>query len=177
MSQTPNQPADPQQGPPPPGYYYQGPPPKKKHTLRNVLLVLMVGGILLVGGCVALLGGAANEVDKAIKEGENESGGTNNPVRIRPGQAFEVRGFKYKAGWGLENEFGSMGVTKLRVENTRDKRDSALVEIKVWNGKEVVALADCSTEPIAPGTVTRLTCSSTDKLPKKYSKVTINDSF
>ena len=52
----------------PPGYYQQGPPPKKKHTVRNVVLVLLGLGILLFAGCIALIGGAANEIDKAIKE-------------------------------------------------------------------------------------------------------------
>ena len=61
--------------------------------------------------------------------------------------------------------------------NERDKKDSALVEIKLWKGSEVLALADCTTEPIAPNTTVTLSCLSGDKLPKKYSKITINDTF
>jgi hypothetical protein len=47
---------------PPPGHY--GPPPKKKHTVRNVILVLLGLGVLGLGGCMALIVGAGNEVDK-----------------------------------------------------------------------------------------------------------------
>jgi hypothetical protein len=42
-------------------------PPKKKHTLRNVLLVILLLFVLAIGGCMALIAGAANEVDKASK--------------------------------------------------------------------------------------------------------------
>jgi hypothetical protein len=47
---------------PPPGQY--GPPPKKKHTVRNVILVLLGLGVLGLAGCMALIVGAGNEVDK-----------------------------------------------------------------------------------------------------------------
>ena len=153
-------------------------PQKKKHTVRNVFIVIGVLMVLLVGGCIALLGSAANEVDKSIKRGETEVGGTNNPLTIKPGKAFEVRGFAYKAGWKLGNDdLGSMAITGLKVTNGRDDRDSALVEIKVWKGDEVVALADCTTEPILPKTTTKLNCISADKVPEKYTRVTISDSF
>lgn len=46
----------------PPGQY--GPPPKKKHTVRNVILVLLGLGVLGLAGCMALIVGAGNEVDK-----------------------------------------------------------------------------------------------------------------
>lgn len=42
--------------------------PKKKHTVRNVILVIMGLFILMIAGCMALLGTAANEVDKASKK-------------------------------------------------------------------------------------------------------------
>ena len=61
--------------------------------------------------------------------------------------------------------------------NNRDDKDSALVEIKFWSGDEVLALADCTTEPIAVGTTTTLNCVSTDSIPKNYDRVTINDTF
>lgn len=162
---------------PPPGYY-QGPPPKKSHTLRNVLLVLVLLFVLFFGGCLALLGGATNEIDKAIEEGKSEVGGTDNPLTIKPGQAFDVRGFKYAAGWTLKrDQFGYAEIKGLKVTNEREDRDSALVEIKMWQGSEVLALVDCTTEPIAPSTTVTLTCGSSDKMPNKFDKVTINDTF
>lgn len=184
MSQQPPPPSYPQQPgegqsyPPPGGYYQPGPPPKKKHTLRNVLLILVLLFVLVVGGCLALVGTAANEIDKAIKEGENEAGGRANPVKIVPGEAFEVRGFDYSRGWTIGKDMlGDVEIKKLKVTNNRDDRDSALVEIKLWRGTEVLATSDCSTEPIEVGTTVSLSCFSADKMPAKYDKITINDSF
>jgi hypothetical protein len=70
-----------------------------------------------------------------------------------------------------------MTVAKLRVTNNREKPDAALVQVKVWQGTEVLATADCTTEQIAVGTTVTLGCISADKLPKKYDKITINDTF
>lgn len=160
-----------------PSQHY-GPPPKKKHTLRNVLIVVAVVLVLMVGGCVALVGTAANEVSKSIATQDAEVGGTSNPLTIKKGKAFEVRGFQYAAGWTLKNDvLDDVDVSGLKVTNKRGKRDAAIVEIKIWKGTEVVALADCTTEEILPNTTTKMNCSSADQLPKKYTKITINDSF
>lgn len=170
------QPAPGQQPYPPQGY--QQAPPKKKHTLRNVLLILALVFILFVGGCLALIGGAANEIDKSIKEDANKAGGTDNPLTIKEGEAFEVDGFKYSAGWAVDkDQFGFIKITGLKVTNDRDDKDSALVEIKFWNGSEVLASDDCTTSPIDVGTTVTLNCLGLDELPKSYDKITINDSF
>lgn len=157
--------------------YSQAPAPKKSHTVRNVLLGLTLVFVLFVGGCLALVGTAANQIDKSIKANDNRAGGANNPLTITVGKAFEVDGFKYAAGWAVSESLGMVDIKGLKVTNDRDSKDSAFVEIKFWRGTEVLALADCTTEPIQPSTTVRLTCSSGDHLPKKYDKVTINDSF
>lgn len=159
-------------------YAAQTRPPKKKHTVRNVLLVIVGLSVLLIGGCVALIGGAANEVGKAIEEDASKAGGTDNPMDIEPGKSFEVDGFKYADGWSVNRDaLGDVEIKGLKVTNDRDDRDSALVEIKLWRGTEVVALIDCTTEPIQAGTTVTLGCFSADDMPKKYDKVTINDAF
>lgn len=161
---------------PPPGYGY--PPPKKSHTLRNVLLILGAVFILGLGGCLAIVGLAANEVDEAIQESENETGGRANPVEIKVGEAFNVRDFDYAAGWTVGKDFvGDIQIKKLKVTNNRDDRDSLFAEIKFWKGAEILGTADCSTEPIEVGTTVTASCTSADDLPKSYDKITINDSF
>jgi hypothetical protein len=151
---------------------------QKKHTVRNVLLILAGLFILVVGGCAALVGGAANEVSKDIKADANKPGGTDNPLTITPGNAFEVDGFKYAAGWKIgKDALGDVEVTGLKVTNARGKKDSSLVEIKFFKGTEVLALANCTTEPIGMNTTVTLSCISSDKLPTGYDKITINDSF
>ena len=51
------------QAQPPPGWQ-PPPPPQKKHTARNVILVLTGLAVLGLVGCVALLGGIGNEIEK-----------------------------------------------------------------------------------------------------------------
>lgn len=159
---------------------YTPPPVKQKHTVRNALLILLAVGVLFIGGCMAVVGLAANEVSKSIDESvaaDKQPGGPDNPLKVSEGQAFEVSGFNYANGWSVGETFGLVDIKGLKVTNNRESKDSALVEIKFWNGSEVLALADCTTEPIAPATTTRLTCTSADKLPKSYDKITINDTF
>ena len=153
-------------------------PPKKKHTVRNIFLILILVTGLGIAGCTALVGGAANEISKSIEEDANKPGGTDNPMTITEGKPFEVDGFDYAAGWSLGKDgLGDLDVKGLKVTNNRDDKDSALVEIKLWKGTEVVALTDCTTEPIGVGTTVSLSCLSADKLPKGYDKITINDTF
>lgn len=44
-------------------------------------------------------------------------------------------------------------------------------------GSEVVALADCTTEPVNVGQTTTLGCISADDFTDDYDAITINDSF
>jgi hypothetical protein len=179
----PPPPAGPPGGAPPPGSGYppQQQPPKKSHTLRNVLLVVL--GLIILGfvGCSVLVGTAVNEVDKSVKASEAkdaEPGGPDNPLEIKVGEAFEVSDFKYAAGWSVGSDgLGDLAIKNLKVENNRDDKDSALVEIKFLKGDEVLASADCTTSPITPGQTVTVDCLSADKLPKQYDKITINDSF
>jgi hypothetical protein len=153
-------------------------PPKKKHTVRNVILVIIALTVLAFAGCMAMLVGGANEVSKSIDENANKLGGDSNPMPITVGKAFEVDGFNYAAGWKVGKDVaGSVEVTGLKVTNNRDSKDSALVDIKFWKGTEVLALANCTTEPIVPGTTVTLSCMSADPMPTGYDKITINDSF
>jgi hypothetical protein len=179
--QPPASPQPPYGQQPPQGYFPPQPPPKKKHTLRNVLLIIITLCVLFIAGCAALVGMAANEVGKEINEAteaDSQPGGPDNPLTIQEGKAFQVAGFKYAAGWSIKKDaFGFWEVKGLKVTNERDERDSAIVEIKLWKGSEVLSSASCSTDQIAPKTTVTLSCLSGDKLPKKYSKMTINDTF
>lgn len=155
--------------------------PKKKHTVRNVLLIVFAILALFFVGCTVLVGAAFNSVDNAITESEerdNEPGGPNNPLEITEGEPFEVLDFAYSEGWSVgADELGLFTVSDLRVTNNRDDRDSALVEIKLMRGSEVVALADCTTEPVNVGQTTSLSCFSGDDFTDDYDAITINDSF
>lgn len=172
---TPRQPAY----PPRPAMYV--PPQKQTHTLRNVLLVIGLLMVLGVGGCVAITAAFVNEVDNAIDEAEESDqipGRADNPLEITPGEAFEVDGFNYAAGWTVEkDQFGYIDIEGLKVTNNRDEKDGAFVEIKFWKGSEVLALDDCSTEQVDVATTSTLSCLGVEKMPKNYDRITINDSF
>ena len=142
------------------------------------MLALIAAGIIGTIAVIVMISSAANSVSNSISENDNKAGGHSNPMAINEGKAFEVDGFNYAAGWKIANDgLGDFTVKGLKVTNNRDKQDSALVEMKLWKGKEVLALADCSTEPIAQDTTVTLSCTGADKLPKKFDKVTINDTF
>lgn len=176
------------QHPPPPNYgqqYPQGYPPqqpqKKSHTLRNVLLVIGALFVLSIGGCLAVVGLGVNAVDDAIEESEaedREPGGPDNPLDITVGDAFSVNDFDYDAGWSVGADFvDDVDIKQLKVTNTGDQADEVIVEIKFWQDNEVLALADCSSDQIDPGTKVTVNCFSTDDLPKNYNRVTINETF
>ena len=95
---------------------------------------------------------------------------------VRQAADVWVNGIKVGTSENGVMAFG-LDITNLKVTNNRDDKDSAIVEIKFWKGSEVLASADCTTSPIAPGTTARVTCISGDKLPKSYEKITINDTF
>jgi hypothetical protein len=156
-------------------------PRKKSHTVRNILLGVIAVGVLFIGGCLALVGGAANEIGNSIDEAEkadSEPGGPDNPLTITEGEAFSVSGFDYAKGWKVGDDgLGSPTIDGLKVTNNRDDKDSALIEIKFMKGTEVLALVDCTTEPITVGQTTSLDCFSADEVPDDYDELTINDSF
>lgn len=157
------------------------PPAKPKHTARNILIVLAVL-LVLMGGCaIALVVAGGSAVNDAVEEMDVEDaapGGPDNPMEIKEGEAFSVREFDYQPGWSIANDgLGGATVKGFKVTNNRGDKDSALVEIKLWNGTEVLAMIDCTTSPIDPGTTVSLSCISGDKLPKSYEKITINDTF
>lgn len=163
------------------GYPAQTPPPKKSNTTRNILLAILAVFVLAIAGCVAFLGLTATVVNDAIETGQAEDaapGGPDNPLTIVEGQAFEVSGFQYSSGWRVtEDALGDVNIEGLKVTNSRDEKDGALVEIKFMRGNEVVALVDCTTEQIPVGQTTTLNCISADDLPADYDRITINDTF
>ena len=107
----PTDPQQPTQGnyPPQQGYYAPQPggyppteqPVKKSHTLRNVLIAVFLVFILFIGGCMALIGGAAKEIDKAIDEVKSQDaqpGGPDNPMDDQGRRGVRGLGVQLPAG-------------------------------------------------------------------------------
>ena len=102
-------------------------------------------------------------------------------MTITEGQAFDVNGFEYADGWDIADApvSGLFQIDNLKVTNHRGKADRLLVEIKLLNGSEVVATADCfaggGVDKISEDTTVAVECTSSDSLPAAYDKITIND--
>lgn len=159
----------------------QGPPPPKKSSVwKWVLIILFIVLVLCCGGFAACSAGVfqvADEASKSIEAEDSESGGRNNAVEIKEGEAFEVRGFDYAEGWSVGEQYDTVEISDLKVTNNREDSDSALVDIKFMKGSEVLASVDCTTDPIQVGQTVTLNCWSGDSLPSDYDKITINDTF
>lgn len=160
------------------GGYQPGPPPKKKHTLRNVLLILALLFVLVVGGCVALIGGAINEADKALdEEAEND-----RPTAVAEGEAFEHDGYVADQGWSVaKEEFGGATVEGLRLTLEDDQEvngRSALLTFRLYNGNEVITEIQCSTNQMQEGETSRADCVSLDTEELgKWDTIKVSDAF
>ncbi len=151
------------------------PPARKSHLVRNLLIAFGVLFLLLVGGCVAIVAVVSNEVEDAVND--DTLGGPNNPLTIVPGEAFEVAGFEYAAGWTLgPDPAGMLAVDGLEVRNDRDRTDQAFVTISLLLDDEVLAESTCtSAGRIAEDSTVTLTCVSPDPMPAEFDEVTIRD--
>lgn len=155
------------------------PKPKKKHTVRNIILAFLVLSILFVGGCMALIGGAANEVSKSIDEHENQKGGSNNPITLEVGQAFTIGDRSYAKGWKVKNDIlDSAEIVGLSVTNNAAEDDYPSVDFRFWNGTTMLAEVSCGLlEEVPAGTTQKLECSGDEPLPAKYDKLTVQNSM
>lgn len=169
---------------PPQGYpqqgYQQQPPPKKKHTLRNIFLVVALLGVLLIGGCVALIGGAANEVSKSIDKSIADEAANDKPKEVTEGKAFEHDDYAVDAGWKVEKqEFGGVTITGARVTNNADGEGrSAFLTFTFYNGKENLAEVTCTSNDLQTGESSKLDCSSLEsEFPTGYKTIKVADAF
>ena len=154
-------------------------PVKKSHTARNILIVFAVLFLVFVGGCIAVVAVVGDKVNDAVND--DTLGGPNNPLTITEGEAFEVDGFEYADGWSIVGEPVSQTwhVDNLKVTNNRGKADRLLIEIKLLNGSEIVAISTCTVgnglSKIPEDTTVTVDCTSSDPLPEAYDKITIQD--
>ena len=154
---------------------------KKSSPWKWILITLVVLFLVCGGGfaaCTAGVLGTANEVGESIESEDAQPGGPDNPLEISEGEAFEVSGFAYAEGWSIsEGPMGDMVINDLKVTNNRDTKDSAIVEIKLLKGSEILATADCTSDQLQPGQTATLDCMSADEVPADYDTITINDTF
>lgn len=152
---------------------YQSAPPKKKHTVRNVILVLIALSILFIGGCLALVGGAVNEVDKALQaEAENDK-----PVEVTEGEAFTHDEYQADEGWRVARDgMGTATIKGLKVTNEADSARAAQLTFRFYKGNENLGEVECTANQMQTGEKSGLQCFSLDeKFPKGYDTIKVSD--
>ena len=175
-------------GPPPPG----GPrviaptppytPVKKSNALRNIVLSCAVLAILMVSGCAIFITVAVkqvgDEINKQVKTANDAAGTQGEQVTVAPGDAFDLDGLSYRAGWRLaQNQNGMLQIDRLRVENTRSEETTVVVRLEVLDAGQVVATVHCTSGQVPSGKVGRLDCLGADQAPQQYDDVRVTDLF
>jgi hypothetical protein len=171
QSQPPAYPSQPPQG----GAYAAPQPPKKSHTVRNVFLGILLLMILALGGCLALLAGGVNEVDKAI----NEEQANDIPTAVEEGQSFTHDDFMADSGWKVSKEqFGGVSIENLSVTNNSDEARTALFTFAFYKGNENLAEVECSSNEMQGNEVSKMDCFSLDdQFPNGYDTIKVADAF
>ena len=143
------------------------------------MLVILGLVILSFVGCIALVGGAVNEADKAIKEHETKAGGSKNPINVKEGEAFTIGENDYLGGWKLKNDvLGNAEVAGLKVTNNSDSADFPDIEFRFFKGTEELAEVSCGLlKEVQPGTTAKIECSGDQPLPKKWDNLTVQNSI
>lgn len=154
------------------------PKAKKSHTLRNVLLVLIGLFVLTIGGCLALVGGTVNEIDKSITKHQTKAGGSKNPINVKEGAAFTIGDNDYLGGWKLEQDvLGQANITGLKVTNNAKEADFPSIEFRFYKGTEELAEISCGLlKEVQPGTTATIECTGDQPLPSEWDNLTVQNS-
>lgn len=161
-----------------PNPYAQFPPPRN-NTTRNVLLI--VGGVVLLF-CLGVIGffvWALNGIEDAF-EGDDFPGSDDDPITVTEGEAFEIRGFEYAAGWSVTSTGDELSVDDLRATNERADGDSESIalRLRLYEGNEQVAVVRCSTVlDLAPDRAATLNCTSlvSGTTPVTFDEIEVYD--
>jgi hypothetical protein len=151
---------------------------KKVLIFVTVFIALMIAG---VAGCTALVGSAANEIDKEIKKEQ----ALDKPFDVTEGKAFAHDGYEVEAGWKVVAEKFGMGatITGLKVTNVDHEQsiegedDTPMFTFTLWNGKENVAEISADGRAIAQGQTTKMDAYSLDDVKgvPAHDRITVKD--
>ena len=136
-----------------------------------MVLVVVLVGVAALGA--RRDGGGAAEVP----------GGPDLPLALTEGQAFEVDGFDYAAGWtlGADPGTGTVQLLGLRLTNHRDGAERLAATVRLVDGNVVVASLFCKAgdgyDFVPAGVTVAVLCESSDPMPAAYDKVTIRDAY
>jgi hypothetical protein len=139
---------------------------------------LVAVGVVVLLAAVALLGSRRGGGD-----GGEVAGGPDFPLALVAGEAFEVAGFDYAAGWtlGADPDSGAVQLTGLRLTNDRDGAERLAATVRLVDGNIVVASLFCKAgdgyDYVPVGVTVNVLCESSDPMPAAYDRVTIRDTY
>lgn len=125
------------------------------------LAAIVVGGLLLMGGCLAVVGGTANEVAEDL-----EKDTTTGKVSADEVQGASGEGERYS--WkGLKVQKDNFGMFEgsLTVTNSTDEAAEVLVEVTAYDGEQTLGALNGSTR-VKPGATTKVDLTSLDDFAK-----------
>ena len=154
---------------------------KKGGFLKKFLIfVAVMGGLMIagIGGCAALVGGAANEIDKEMKA----EAALDRPVDVTEGAAFEHDGYAFAKGWTIApDQFGDLTLKGLTVANESHEgaEDTPMLTFTLWDGKQNVGTIEATGNAIAQGQTSKMDALALDSIPREadYNKVTVEDAW
>lgn len=142
-------------------------------TIMKIALGVVLAMVLMIGGCMALLGGAANEIDKEIQKEE----ANDKPKPVAVGKAFTHDDYEVEAGWKVTRDaLGSADIEGLKVTNAKDQREVIQFTFTFVKGNEVLGKVECNGGELEPGQKKVMDCLSLDDdFPKGYTEVRVAD--
>lgn len=140
-----------------------------------IVAAICTAGVLGVVALVAMLGAAANSVDKSIKAEQ----ANDRPHVVAEGAAFNHDGYAVAKGWKVTtDQFGYPAIKGLRVTNVghaTSTGDSPMFTFSLWRGKANVAEINATGRSIAKGQSTTLDASSLDKAKVAGTTIKVAD--
>lgn len=158
-----------------PGAWY-GPPPAKDNTLKWVLIIVGVLLLLTCGGCLAVVGLAANET-KTIVDRELSRIETSESVEVVEGEAFTIGNLDVSQGWRTQSSDVGEGILNL-VATPRQRDDPALldsvpqIDFSFYRRDRLLGTVSCFGFDAKPGEPTVLECDGSVERIRRADRIT-----
>ncbi|MDI6909551.1 hypothetical protein [Nocardioides sp.] len=165
--------------------FYARPPAKSHDPLRVVAIGLVLSLVLLVGGCLAAVGGLAQQVGTAFQAAPAPVADVVR-MEVQEGEAFVLAGFRAAAGWKVATEAARattvtgphVTITGLEVTNTGDSAQMLRYAFIFRGHAEWLAEIDCFCPAVLPGQAVVMQCRPTvPRMPFSYDAVVVADGF
>lgn len=173
------------------GPYGGGPspyqPPRTAGGGKTALIIVAVVALVLLlfcGGIAGLLIWAANRVEDGFDEFDGDRrGGPDNPISVEVGEAFEIDGVDYAAGWRVQpgaDQYDEDTIVGLKGENNRDDKTSETVSLRFTfvDGDTELGTINCYSDgAIGYGNTEEITCKGYDAIPDAYGGIEVSAAY